>query len=101
MAISNVLFKNNYYQIYDECGRKINEISSSYGELCGFGTDFLVFWKDKHYITRDVKGNKIHDAQEYFVGEFSSISLDMINFTKGQYAASYDKNFRKINQKHI
>jgi len=46
MAISDVQLKNNYYQVFDGSGKKIKEShSSSVGELCGIGMDFMVFFE--------------------------------------------------------
>ena len=50
MAISDVQLKNNYYQVFDGSGKKIKEShSSSVGELCGIGMDFMVFLKNKYF----------------------------------------------------
>ena len=75
MAISDVQLKNNFYQIFDGNGKKSKEIhSSSVGELCGTGIDFMVFLKNNFYSTFDENFKRIKEIHKSSVGDFKSSS---------------------------
>jgi pectate lyase len=102
MAISDVQLKNNYYQVYDGSGKKIKEShSSSVGELCGIGMDFMVFLKNNYFATYDESFKKIKEVHSSSVGNFKSAAGTTVNFIKNNYLGTYDKNFKKISERHI
>jgi pectate lyase len=81
MAISDVQLKNNYYQVFDGSGKKIKEShSSSVGELCGIGMDFMVFLKNNYFATYDESFKKIKEVHSSSVGSFKSAAGTTINF---------------------
>ena len=42
MAISNIDSRGSWYDIYDEKGKKTKSLSTSIGDIEGFGADFFV-----------------------------------------------------------
>jgi hypothetical protein len=103
MTISDVQLKNNYYTVFDERGKKIKEIHENHvGELCGFGSDFIVFFRNglSLYSTYDETGNKIKDMHSNHVGDFHNASGSTITFQKGSYIGTYDCTFKRLSERH-
>lgn len=62
MAISDVQLKGSWYTVFDDDGSKIKDLPvSSVGELCGNGSDFIVFLKGSWYGIYDEDGKRIKD----------------------------------------
>ena len=51
MEISDVRLKGNYLQVFNAEGKKISELNSSHGDLCGIASDFYVVEKGNYYKT--------------------------------------------------
>ena len=99
--IADVRVKNGYYEFLDERGKKIKEISVSSGwELCGHGSDFVVFNKNGYYVIVDDDGSKLEEMSESSCGDFKKANGDIILFEKNSYVKSCDKNGRKIAEWH-
>ena len=59
MEISDVRLKGNYLQVFNSEGKKISELNSSHGELCGIASDFYVVEHGNYYRTYDTNSKKI------------------------------------------
>jgi hypothetical protein len=100
MAISDVQLKGSWYTVFDDNGKKIKDIQANYvGELCGFGSDFIVFVKGSFYSTYNESGNKIKDMQVNYVGNFRNASGSTIVFKNGSFIGTYDKDFKKLSER--
>jgi hypothetical protein len=101
-AISDVRFNGSYYAIYDASGKKGKEShQSSVGELCGIGTDFIVFLKTSYYATYDENFKKIAESHKSSLGDFKNAAGASVNFIKNSYIGTYDKNLKKQSERHI
>ena len=72
MDISDVQLKGSYYQVFDDRGKKISELSSVYGELCGIASDFYILRSGNYYVTYGCNSKKIADLSVSH-GEFKNI----------------------------
>jgi hypothetical protein len=98
MAISDVQLKGMYYIVYNSNKDKIKELPTSSGELCAFGSDFILFVKGMYYTTYDETGNKIKDWPVSSGGYLNS-NGSSINFRKDSYIVTYDRNFNKLSER--
>ncbi len=89
MEISDVQLKGSYLQVFDDRGKKISELSSSHGDLCGIASDFYVVEKGSYYVTYDANSKKIAEISMSH-GEFRNASGSTFNLIKGSYIVSYD-----------
>jgi hypothetical protein len=95
--ISDVQFKGNEYIVRDAVGRQVQKFHKAfYGELCGNGSDFLVFKKGNSFQICDSMGRNRVSRPDLLVGEYRGISGQYITFEKGGSVCTYDKNFRRI-----
>ncbi len=69
------------------------------GDLCGIGSDFIVFVKGSWYSTYDETGRKIKDAAVSSLGDFRNASGSTIIFKKGSWIGTYDKTFKKLSER--
>ena len=99
--IADVRQKGSYYEVLDERGKKIKDFPASSGiELCGHGSDFVVFCKSGYYRIIDDTGRTLKDMPESACGEFLKANGDIILFQKNGYVRSCDKNGNKIGEWH-
>jgi hypothetical protein len=95
--ISDVQLKGNEYIVRDAAGRQVKGFHKAiYGELCGNGSDFLVFKKGSSFQIYDSMGRNRVDRSGLLVGEFRGVSGQYITFEKGGSVYTYDKSFRQI-----
>lgn len=84
MIISDVQFDGNKYTVFDEGSQEVNGLYASNcgnGELCGFGTDFLVFQDgDRYLIVNAENGNEIERLYSSNVGQFKHANGRLIVF---------------------
>ena len=84
MTISDVSFDGSKYTVFDEDSREVNALYASNfggGEMCGFGTDFLVFKDgDKYMIVNAENGNEIASLYKSNVGRFKHANGRLIVF---------------------
>ena len=84
MTISDVSFDGSKYTVFDEGSREVCGLyASNYGsgEMCGFGTDFLVFQDgDKYMIVNAENGNEIASLYSTNVGRFKHANERLIVF---------------------
>ncbi len=86
MAISDVQLKGSWYAVFGDSGKKIKDLAaSSIGELCGHGTDIIIFKKGSWYGIYDETGKKLKDLAVTSVGEFRSVSGRNVLFKKGNW----------------
>jgi len=92
--------QGSWYTVFDGSGKKIKDIAaSSVGDLCGIGSDFIVFVKGSWYSTYDETGRKIKDAAVSSLGDFRNASGSTIIFKKGSWIGTYDKTFKKLSER--
>ena len=58
MSISNIERRSSWYDIYNESGKKTKTLSSSIGDIEGFGSDFFVVSRSSWYDLYDENGKK-------------------------------------------
>ncbi|MEI7945638.1 MAG: hypothetical protein WCJ02_03030 [bacterium] len=84
MTISDVSFDGNKFSVFDEASREVSGLYGSNfanGELCGFGTDFLVFQDgDKYVIVNAENCNEIERLYSSNVGQFKHANGKLIVF---------------------
>jgi hypothetical protein len=95
--IADVQSRGSDYIVRDSAGRQVKSLSKAiYGELCGNGSDFLVFKKGSGFQIYDSMGrNRVHRL-DLVVGKFRGVSGQYITFEKGESVYTYDKSFRQI-----
>lgn len=90
MTISDISFDGSRYTVFDEGSQEVNSFyASNYGtgELCGFGTDFLVLQDGDRYVIVNAKnGNEIERLYSSNVGQFKHANGKLIVF-------KYDNKF--------
>lgn len=84
MTISDVSFDGSKYTVFDEDSQEAGGVyASNYGngELCGFGTDFLVFQDgDRYVIVNAENGTEIERLYSCNVGRFKHANGRLIVF---------------------
>lgn len=102
MAISDVQQKGNYYQVFDDSGKKISELWNPHNEfeLLGVASDFFVVKEGNYFKTFDEKSKKIaelwnpHDKMTFKSAAGSSFTVK-----EGSYFKTYDKNCKKTGER--
>ena len=84
MEISDVRLKGNYLQVFNAEGKKISELNSSHGDLCGIAPDFYVVEKGNYYKTYDINSKNIAEINISH-GEFRNAAGSSFNLVKGRY----------------
>jgi len=94
MTISDVQFDGNKYTVFDEGSREVSGLyAGNYGngELCGFGTDFLVFQDgDRYVIVNAENGNEIGRLYGSSVGRFKRANGRLIVFKNDNKLVVYE-----------
>ncbi len=94
MTISDVSFDGNKFTVFDEASREVNGLYASNfanGELCGFGTDFLVLQDgDKYVIVNAENGNEIERLYKSNVGQFKHANGKLIVFKCDSKSVVYE-----------
>ncbi len=84
MTISDVQFDGNKYTVFDEGSQEVGgyyACNYGNGDLCGFGTDFLVLQDgDKYLIVNAENGNEIERLYRSNVGRFKHANGRLIVF---------------------
>ena len=95
--ISYIEETKNWYNVYDEQGKKIGGLSrGSIGELKGWGTDFLVAKYYSFYRIYDAKGKVLKVMNVSDVGEIVGVSNNTITSQKGSWVFTWNKEGKKI-----
>ncbi len=95
MTISDVSFDGGRYTVYDEGSREVNGLyASNYGELCGFGEDFVVFQEgDRYLIVNAEDGNEIERLYSSSVGRFKHANGRLVVFQDGSRIVVYEVGY--------
>ncbi len=95
MAISSIERRGSYYEIFDERGKKIQNVSNSLGELLGWSDSFFVLLKGSYYVTYDERGRFLYRISSS-LGNFVSITGDQFILRDGSRLCVYNKFGKRI-----
>ncbi len=96
-SISHIETTKNWYYIYDQDGKKIKTLSSTIGELRGFGSTFFVVKSGSWYYIYDANGKKTKTLSESTVGKVMSVSGETFTSQVGSWIYTWSKEGKKIN----
>ena len=97
-SISHIETTKNWYYIYDQNGKKIKTLSTSQGELKGYGSTFYIIKQGSaFYVTYDVTGKRLHTFGVTSVGEILAVSGDTFTSRQGAWIYTWRKDGKKIN----
>ena len=96
-SISHIETTKNWYYIYDQDGKKIKTLSSTIGELLGFGSTFFVVKSGSWYYIYDANGKKTKTLSESTVGKVLSVSGETFTSQVGSWIYTWSKEGKKIN----
>ena len=96
-SISHIETTKNWYYIYDQDGKKIKVISTSQGELKGYGSSFYIIKKGSaFYTTYDPTGKPLHTFGVNAVGEILGAAGDTFTSRLGVWIYTWSKDGEKI-----
>jgi hypothetical protein len=100
MTISDVSYDGNRYTVYDEGSREVNGLyASSYGELCGFGEDFVVFKDGDRYVIVNAESDReIERLYSSSVGQFKHANGRLMVFQDGGRIVVYEVGYSGASQ---
>lgn len=94
MTVSDVQHDSSTYTVYDENSQEVKRLyASNYGngELCGFGTDFLVLEDgDRYVIVNAESGDEIAQLYRSNVGRFKHANGRLAVFKDGSKLVVYE-----------
>lgn len=96
-SISYIETVGQWYNVYDEHGKKIKAVSSSQGELMGYGSSFYIIKQgSSFYVTYTPNGKQIHTFSISSIGKFVSASGDTFTSKLGTWIYTWSKDGKKI-----
>lgn len=100
MTISDVTFDGNRYTVFDEGGQEVNGLyASNFGELCGFGEQFLVFEDgDRYVIVNAENGQEIKALYRSNVGRFKHANGRLIVFEDGSKIVTHEVGYSDVSE---
>lgn len=100
--ISYIEETKNWYYIYDESGKKINTLSrSGFGEIKGWGNDFLVIKRGAYYLICDADGKTLKTLGVQAVGEVVSVSGNTFTSRLSVWIYTWNKEGKKIHTRGV
>ena len=95
-SISHIETTKSWYHIYDEMGKLAKTISTSQGELMGYGVSFYILKQGSFFMTYDIKGNRLHTFAVHEVGEILVVTGDTFTSRRGSWIYTWSKEGQKI-----
>jgi hypothetical protein len=94
-TIGNIEKRGNWYEIYNEQGKKIKTIPTGIGELVGFGTHFFIVKRGNWYDLYSETGKK-YKTLPVSTGEIVSVASSTFVVRKGVWLYTCDSKGKKI-----
>lgn len=100
-SISNVEKQGNWYNVYNEQGKKVKSMSAGIiGEVKGWCSTFFVAQQGSWISIYNIDGKKLKTLNSNTVGEVISVSANTITTKMGNWIYTYDVNGKKLNTRH-
>ena len=98
--ISYIEQTRSWYYIYDQDGKRVRGISSSQGELAGYGATFYILKQGtSFYVIYDIQGHRIASLSVSNVGEIMSVSGETFTSRKGNWIYTWSREGKKLSSR--